>query len=174
VNHWINTSVTLNDIWGSGALHSLSNPLNCLPEFSLRPRYLREATAGRHVAHFSIDFSSGYLHDGWQGITFTPMGTDAVSGIANLPVWTPQQQQTYRTMIDSAVTSLDDSRTARLEAIVPYVVQGKVAYNTLRLFYVENAVQGTDDLVIVRVKSLKGVQGGVQGRQDGSGQGPPH
>jgi hypothetical protein len=174
VNHWINVSVALNDTWDAGAAHSLSNPLNRMPEFSLRPRYLRDGQGKRHVAHFSLDFSSGYLDDGWQGITFTPMGTDPVTGIANLPVWDAQYRQVYRDMINKAAGSLDSSRTARLEAIVPYLEHNKVAYNFVRLFYVEKAVQGNAHLVVVRVKSFIGVPGGVQARQDGSGQGPPH
>jgi hypothetical protein len=117
---------------------------------------------------------SGYLDDGWQGITFTPMGTDPVTGIANLPAWDPQHKQVYRDMINRAAGSLDGSRTARLEAVIPYLDQGTVAYNTVRLFYLEKAVQGGADLVVVRIKSLIGVPGGVQGRQDGNGQGPPH
>jgi hypothetical protein len=174
VNHWSHKSVTLNDTWDPGALHSLSNPLKCLPEFSLRPRYLRGSGGARHLAHFSLDFSSGYLEDGWQGITFTPMGSDPVTGISNLPLWDPKYRQTYRDAINKAAGSLDSSRTARLEAIIPYLDQGSVAYNSVRLFYVEKAVQGNADLVVVRVKSLIGVPRGVQGRQDGNGQGPPH
>jgi hypothetical protein len=74
LNFWINKRVTLNDSWGPGAAHTLTTPLRQQPEFSLRPRYLRDAQGNRQLAHFSIDFPSGFLADGWGGVNFTLEG----------------------------------------------------------------------------------------------------
>ncbi len=55
-------------------------------------------------------------------------------------------------MIDAASVSLGDSRTLRLEAVVPYFAQGGVGYNWVKLFYIFNAVQGPiKDLVVVKI-----------------------
>jgi hypothetical protein len=76
-------------------------------------------------------------------------------------------------MIDAAA-GLGDSRTLRLEGIVPYVGLKGVGYKYVRLFYVPNAVNGPNpDLVIVQTHAHTGIAGTVQARQDGTGQGPP-
>jgi hypothetical protein len=177
VNCWINKRVTLNDSWGAGAAHSLKTPLGQQPEFSLHPRYLRDAQGNPQLAHFSIDFPSGFLSDGWQGVTFTPLGTIAVAGITGLPAWDPSQRDTYRRVIDGAAVSLGDSRTLRLEAVIPYLAaNGGVGYNKVRLFYAFGAVKGghVADLVVVKIATHAAAPGTVQASQDGSGQGPPH
>jgi hypothetical protein len=175
VNYWSHKTVTLNDSWGPGAAHTLTTPTGQRPEFSLHPRYLRDPQGNRHLAHFTIDLASGFLPDGWQGVNFVPGGSAAVSGISGLPPWAPSQQATYRKVIDAASAILADSRTLRLEAVIPYVDQGNLGYNKVRLFYVANAVQGPlPDLVVVKIATHVAVPGTVQGRQEGSGQGPPH
>jgi hypothetical protein len=175
VKSWINKAVKLNDTWGPGAKHSLTNPLNCMPEFALRVRNLRDSAGHPQPAHFSIDFSSGYLSDGWREITFTPMGNAAVKDLSGLPPWDASQRDVYRKAIENA-KSLADSRTERLEAIVPHLENDKVAYNTIRLFYVTDAVKSgaVKDLVVVQIVHFSGVPGTVQARQSGGGQGPPH
>jgi hypothetical protein len=127
------------------------------------------------LANFTVDFPSGFLTDGWQGATFTPMGTMPVAGISGLPDWDPTQSAAYRKVIDGAVTSLSDSRTQRLEGVIPYVGKnGGVGYDTVRLFHAFNAVRGkVPHLVIVKVATLVAIPGVVQARQDGTGQGPP-
>jgi hypothetical protein len=173
VDYWSNKRVRLNDSWGPGAAHTLKTPLGEQPEFRLRPRYLRDPNGNAKLSHFSIDFPSGYLSDGWQGVSFVPMGKDEVKDIKGLPAWDPSQRDTYRKAIEAA-TSLGDSRTLRLEAVVPHLEQGGIGYNTVRLFYVSKAVKGSaPDLVIVKTATHKAVPGTVQARQDGNGQGPP-
>jgi hypothetical protein len=173
VDHWSNKRVRLNDSWGPGAAHTLKTPLGEQPEFRLRPRYLRDAKGNAKLSHFSVDFPSGYLGDGWQGVSFTPMGKDPVKDLTGLPPWDPSQRDTYRKAIEAA-TSLGDSRTLRLEGVVPHLEQGAVGYNTVRLFYISKAVKGSaPDLVVVKTATHKGVPGTVQARQEGSGQGPP-
>lgn len=175
MNYWSYKTVTLNDSWGPGAVHTLTTPTGQKPEFSMHPRYLRDSQGNRHLAHFTIDFSSGFMPDGWQGVNFVPLGSVAVSGISGLPPWDPTQQATYRKAIDAASAILADSRTLRLEAVIPYVDQGSPGYNKVRLFYVDNAVQGSlPDLVVVKIATHVAVPGTVQGRQEGSSQGPPH
>jgi hypothetical protein len=176
VNYWSHVRVRLNDNWGPGAAHSLATPLGAQPEFVLHPRHLRDGQGDRHLAHFSIDFSSGYLGDGWQGVNFVPLGAIAVAGISRLPPWDPSQRDVYRNMITAAAGSLTDSRTLRLEAIVPYLDSpGSVGYNKVRLFFVNDAVQGPiRDLVVIKITTHAAVPGSVQGRQDGDGHGPPH
>ena len=175
MNYWSNIRVRLNDQWGPGAAHSLATPLGTQPEFVLHPRHLRDGQGGRQLAHFSIDFPSGYLADGWQGVNFVPLGTIAVAGISGLPPWDPPQRDTYRNMIAAAAASLTDSRTLRLEAVIPYLGSpGGVGYNKVRLFYVNDAVQGPiRDLVVIKITTHAAVPGSVQGRQDGDGHGPP-
>lgn len=175
MKNWMNKSVKLNDTWGAGAIDSLSTPLGSLPEFSMRARHLRDAKGQRHCAHFSIDFASGYLADGWQGVNFIPMGDKPVSGIFGLPPWDPSQRDTYKNMINAAATSLGDSRTERLEAVIPYIgQQGGVGYNRVRLFYVIKAVKGPDaDLVVIKIATHVPIPGTVQARQEGIGHGPP-
>lgn len=175
MNYWSHKTVTLNDSWGPGAAHTLTTPTAQKPEFSLHPRYLRDSQGNRHLAHFTIDLPSGFMADGWQGVNFVPLGSAAVSGISGLPPWDPSQQATYRRVIDSASAILADSRTLRLEGVIPYVDQGNLGYNKVGLFYVANAVQGpVPDLVVVRITTHAAAPGTVQGRQTGSGQGPPH
>jgi hypothetical protein len=72
--------------------------------------------------------------------------------------------------------SLGDSRTLRLEAVIPYAGPGGgVGYNKVRLFYVSKAVQGPiADLVVVKIATHAAIAGTVQGRQEGDGHGPPH
>ncbi len=126
-------------------------------------------------AHFSVDFSSGYLDDGWWGVNFVPMGSQAITSISNLPPWSAAQKDHYRTVIDAHANDFADSKAARLEGVVPYVAQGVVGYNKLMLFYLAKAVNGPDpDLVVVRVASHLTPAGKVQARQDGTGHGPPH
>ncbi len=86
MNFWINKRVTLNDSWGPGASDTLRTPLGQQPEFSLRPRHLRDAQGSRQLAHFSIDFPSGFLSDGWWGVNFTPMGTMPVANTVQGPI----------------------------------------------------------------------------------------
>jgi hypothetical protein len=174
VNPWINTRIGLNDSWGLGATDILTNPLGVLAEFSLRPRYLRDSSGVLQLANFTVDFSSGYLADGWQGASFTPMGTLPVAGISGLPPWDPSQQAIYRQVIDAAIGSLGDSRTVRLEGVIPYLgTDGGVGYDTVRLFYVFNAVQGgpDPDLIVIKTATFISIPNTVQARQDGSAQG---
>jgi hypothetical protein len=175
VKHWVNTRVRLNDNWGTGAAHTLSTPTGKQAEFLLRPRYLRDTTGNPQLAHFQIDFPSGYLADGWQGITFTPMGQKPVTGISGLPQWDASQRQKYRDAIAAAEGSLSNSHTERLEAVIPYLAEdGKLGYNTVRLFYVSDATRSKPkDLVIIRIATHTPIAGTVQARQDGSGHGPP-
>lgn len=176
MNYWSHIRVRLNDHWGPGAVHTLSTPLGSLPEFILHPRFLRDAHGGRHLAHFSVDFPSGYLGDGWQGVNFVPLGTTAVTSLSGLQPWDASQRDAYRNAIAAAAGSFADSRALRLEAVVPYLgSQGGVGYNQVRLFYLANAVQGpTRDLVVIKITTHAAIPGTVQGRQDGDGHGPPH
>ena len=176
MNFWSNKRVTLNDSWGPGAAHTLTTPLGQQPEFSLRPLHLRDAQGNPQLAHFSIDFPSGFLADGWRAVNFTPLGTIAVEGITGLAPWDPPQSAAYRTAIDAASVSLGDSRTVRLEAVIPHLgPQGGVGYNKVRLFYVFNAVHGQiPDLVVIKIATHVAIPGTVQARQDGTGHGPPH
>jgi hypothetical protein len=175
VKCWVNTRVRLNDSWGTGATHTLATPLGQQPEFSLRPRYLRDPQGNQQLAHFTIDFPSGFLADGWQGVNFTPAGKNPVAGIAGLPQWDASHRDEYRRVITAAAASLGDARTERLEAIIPHLdKQGGLGYNKVRLFYVVDAVQGrVRDLVVVKISTHASPPGTVQARQDGDGHGPP-
>jgi hypothetical protein len=177
VNCWKDKTITLNDTWGPGAADVLRAPLGCAPEFSLRGCYVRDGGGARQLGQMRAEISSGYLGDGWNGTVFTPVGTIPVKGIYGLPPWDPSQAATYRNMIEGPGNNLGDSRTARLEGAIPYVdANGVVGYDTVRLYYAFNAVQGSanPDLVIVKTATLVGIPGVVQVRQDGGGQGPPH
>lgn len=174
MNNWINKTVALNDSWGQGAIDTLATPLGKHPQFTLRARHLLDAKGQRSCAHFGIDFSSGYLADGWQGVNFIPIGTAAVTGISGLPPWDPSQQNTYRKMIQAAYPSLGGSNTERLEGIIPYMGTRGIGYNKVKLFYIANAVQGPEpDLVVVTISTHVSIPGTVQGKQEGGGQGPP-
>jgi hypothetical protein len=176
VNCWIDKTITLNDSWGPGAGDVLRPPLGGAPEFSLRPRYLRDSRASRQLGQLRAEISSGFLGDGWQGAVFTPFGTVPVKGIFGLPPWDPTQADTYRNLIEGPNNNLGDSRTVRLEGAIPYVdANGVVGYDTVRLFYAFNAVEGSPqaDLVIIKTATLVGIPGVVQVRQDGGGHGPP-
>jgi hypothetical protein len=178
VNNWVAKSrVNLNDAWGQSFKELLYNPLGKLAEFAVRARHLRDTSANLQLSHFTIDFQSGYLAEGWAGSSFTPMGKNPVKTITGLPPWSSGASATYRKVIDAAGTELGNSATARLQGVVSYLnAQGQVIYDTVKLFYVTNAVNDSKnpDLVVVTTQSLSGSAGGVQGRQDGTGQGPPH
>lgn len=167
VKHWIDTTVTLNDSWGPGAQHNLSTPLGGQPELCLRARYLRDSKRNPLPAHFSVDFSAGYLGDGWLGVNFVPLGKDPVKGIAGLPPYSKSTRLTYRNKIEEAADYLDCSSTARLEGVVPYITKsGQLGYNRVKLFYVRNAVKGpVPDLVIVRLQHHQSASGTVQANQ---------
>ncbi len=177
MKHWMYTRVTLVDSWGPGASHTLHTPLGKQPEFTLHPRHLRDAGGTPQPAHFTIDFPSGFLADGWQGVNFIPLGTKDFRGIKGLPPWTPARKARYRNAVDAAADDLSDSRTRRLEGIVPYLGErGSVGYYRVRLFYLFNAVRGKiKDLVVVQTAPYIAVNGQVQARQGGGGAvGPPH
>lgn len=176
MNCWTDKTITINDSWGPGAKDVLSAPHGGVVAFTLRGRYLRDVRGVRQLAQFQSEFSSGFLCDGWQGATFTPLGTNAVKGIANLPPWDPTQQTKYQTVIEGPNNNLGDSGTMRLEGVIPYVdANGVVGYDTVRLFYAFNAVQGVvaPDLVIVKTATLVGIPGTVHVLQDGGGHGGP-
>jgi hypothetical protein len=175
VNYWSNSRVILNDAWGVSPPDILRNPLGELAEFTLRPRHLRDGTGSLQLAHFTIDFQSGHLGDGWQGAAFTPMGATAVTAISGLPPWDPSKRDTYRQAIDAAKAKLSDPRALRLEGIVPFLAKnGVVGYDTVKLFYLANAVQGArKDLVVVTTSAMPGATGTVRGSQDGASHGPP-
>lgn len=176
MKHWMNTRVALLDSWGAGAAHSLKTPVGRQPEFTLHPRHLRHTDGTSQLAHFTIDFPSGFLADGWQAVNFIPLGSRTVRGIKGLPAWTPSQKTRYRSAIESIADTLADSRTSRLEAVIPYLSKAsQVGYNKVRLFYVANAVKGKErDLVVVTIATHVAAKGEVQARQSGSGYGPPH
>lgn len=177
MNYWNHKTITLNDAWGPGADHSLMTPLKVMPEFTLRPRYLKDGQGKAQQAHFSIEFSSGYLADGWQHVNFIPVGTQPAVALSGLPPWDPSQRDTYRRAIVAAANAFADPRTVRLEAVIPYVsAQGVIGYNKARLFYIADAVKGgpNPDLVVVKIATHVTPPGTVQGRQDGDGHGPPH
>ncbi len=176
MKHWMNTRVTLLDSWGAGAAHSLKTPVGHQPEFTLHPRHLRHADGTPQPAHFTIDFPSGFLADGWQAVNFIPLGSKVVRGIKGLPAWTPSQKARYRSAIASIADTLADSRTSRLEGVVPYLTTtNHVGYNKVQLFYVPNAARGKErDLVVVTIATFVAASGEVQARQSGSGYGPPH
>jgi hypothetical protein len=176
VNSWIDKSIKLNDSWGAGANDVLHAPLGCAAEFSLRGRYLRDSKGVSQLGQLRVEISSGYLCDGWQSAVFTPIGTVPVKGIYGLPPWDPSQADTYRNLIEGPNNNLGDSRTARLEGVIAYVdANGVVGFDTIRLFYAFNAVEGSScaDLVIVKTATFVAIPGSVQVRQDGGGHGPP-
>jgi hypothetical protein len=175
MSKWSSLSVALNDAWGPGADHSLKAPVGRMPEFAVRARYLRDDKGTAHEGHYAIDFSSGYLADGWQGVHFVPMGTQKVQGIKSLPPWGPGQQSAYRTAIANAAGELAQSGTARLEAVLAYTGTGGVGYNKIKLFYVEGAVTDPKhpDLIVISIATHVAAAGTVRASQDGSAHGPP-
>lgn len=177
MNSWIDKTITINDSWGPGAADVLQVPLAVSPEFTMRAQYLRDAQGDLQLSQLQSQISSGYLSDGWRSTLFTPLGTIPVAGISGLPPWDPSQAQVYRDLIEGPDNNLGDSRTTRLEGVIPYVdSNGAVGYDTVRLFYAFNAVTGGPypDLVIIKTATLVAIPGTVQVRQDGGGHGPPH
>jgi hypothetical protein len=174
VKCWINTKIRLNDSWGQGAVHTLTTPVGKQPELAIRPRHLRDTQGSLQLAHFSVDFPSGYLSDGWNGVNLIPLGSSPVTGISGLPEWSPAVEQVYRKAIEAA-TSLGDSRTQRLEGVVPYLGNTTgIGYNKVRFFYIHDAVKGkVPDLIVIKVSTHALSQGTIQGQQDGNGHGPP-
>jgi hypothetical protein len=176
VNCWIDKTIKINDSWGPGASDVLRAPLGCAPEFSLRACYLRDSRGARQLGQMRAEISSGFLSDGWLGAIFTPVGTVPIKGIFGLPPWDPSQADTYRNLIEGPNNNLGDSGTVRLEGAIAYVApNGAVGFDTVRLFYAFNAVEGAPnpDLVIVKTATLVGIPGTVQVRQDGGAHGPP-
>jgi hypothetical protein len=174
VNRWINKRIVLYDTWGPGAEHSLSTPTGELSEFRLHARYVRDDAGTPQLAHFSVDFPSGFVHDGWQGVNFIPLGTKGVKGISGLPAWDPKHRSVYRTAVEDASESLNHSHTMRLEGVVPFY-DGGLGFNKVRLYYVPGAVKGkVKDLIVVKIATHIQVPGRVQAKQDGNGTGGPH
>ena len=177
MKYWINKRVALLDSWGPGLAHTLKTPIGDQPEFTLHPRHLRDSNGAPQVAHFTIDFPSGFLADGWQGVNFIALGAKECRAIKGLPPWAPSQRTRYRNAIASAADELSNPKTRRLEGVVSYLGDGGVVgYYTVRLFYISNAVRGRNgNLVVVSAAPHSGVKGQVQARQGNSnGYGPPH
>jgi len=175
VDCWINTRVIINQSWSRGPVDLLKTPTGKPAEFSLRPRYLRDASGAQQLSHFTVEYPSGYMADGWQDATFVPMGAAPVTGIKGLPAWHPSHSATYRGAIEAA-ESLDDSRTLRLQGVIPFLGKnGGVGYDTVRIYYVYDAVTDGEipDLVVIKTSALIGIPGTVSASQDGVGQGPP-
>jgi len=169
-------TVTLNDCWGLAAKTILKSPGGWRPEFRLRARALPDSHGRRQPVQLVAEIAPGYLAEGWAGAVFTPLGTIPVSGIKGLPPWDASTADQYRKVIDGGSTNIGDSRTLRLEGVVPFVnADGSIIYDTVRLYFAENAVQGGDapHLVVVKTAILAATSGTVQARQDGAGQGPP-
>lgn len=170
--------VVICDTFGPGKSH-LSPPFGGNLEFWLRPQFIQGADGTAYLANYAIDFTPGYAPDEWAGAIFTPMGSADVTGISGLPNWdksNPTVCQAYQTAIDDQTkNNLGKSNTSRLESIVPYVSDaGKLGYNYLRLFYVENARQApTKHLFVIKSVPAWISPGGVRALQDGSGHGPP-
>lgn len=175
MNLWIDKTVTLNDSWGPGAIDVLKAPNGGLAEFRLRSKLLRDKQGRRQPAQLIAEIASGFMGDGWVDAVFTPMGTQPVTGLAGLPPWDPSQADLYHAAIEAGTTNIGDSRTMRLEGVVPYLgADGSVGYDTVRLYYAANAVQGPlPDLVVIKTTTLAGITGTVQMRQDGVAHGPP-
>jgi hypothetical protein len=176
VDNWKDKTIILNDSWGPGAIDLLTPPLGGKAEITLRARYVRDSKGVRQFTQLQAECASGYIGDMWQGAVFTPLGTAPVAGITGLPPWDGSQATTkkYRDMIASAKL---DSGTMRLETVLPFLgANGGVGYDTVRLFYASNAVQGADipDLVIIKTATLVPIPGVVGVLQEGGGSGPPH
>lgn len=171
----MNIRVALLDSWGPGAAHSLKTPVNRPAEFTLHARHLRGSDGTPQLAHYTIDFASGFLGDGWQGVNFIPVGSKDVTAIKGLPRWTPAQKGRYRDAIESAKDDFAKPGARRLEGVIPYLSKnGTVGYNRVCLFYLVNATRGTNrDLVVVRIATHIDAKGEVQARQEGNGYGPP-
>jgi len=176
VNCWKDKTIKINDSWGPITNSVLRVPLGCAPVLSMRGRYLRDPQGAGKLGQLRTEISSGYLSDGWQSAVFTPVGSVPVKGIYGLPPWDPSESQTYRDMIDGPNNNLGDSRTIRLEGVIAYAdASGEIGYETVRLFYAFNAVQGApnSDLVIIKSTTLVAIPGTVKVRDDGGAQGPP-
>lgn len=176
MNFWKDKTIVLNDSWGPGAIDLLTPPLGGKAEITLRARYVRDPKGVRQFAQLQAECASGYIGDMWQGAVFTPLGTVPVAGLSGLPPWDGSQATTtkYRDMIASS--NIGDSRTMRLETILAFLgPNGAVGYDTVRLFYASNAVQGADipDLVIIKTATLVPIPGVVGVLQEGGGSGPP-
>jgi len=177
VKEWIDKTVTLNDCWGLAANTILKAPSGSRPEFRLRARALPDSHGRRQPVQLVVEIVPGFMMEGWAGAVFTPLGTVAVSGIKGLPPWDTSNADQYRKVIEGGGTNIGDSRTLRLEGVVPFVnADGGIIYDTVRLYFAENAVQGGNvpHLAVVKTAVLAGSGGAVQARQDGGAYGPPH
>jgi hypothetical protein len=162
------------DVWGAGADHSLK-PKNGKPlDFWLQAQTLPNPGGNPYTVNYTVD-PTGSIPEGWKSVIFTPMGKNPVQGISKLPAWEEKQRAHYRKAIEDAHDNLCDSRTERLESIIPYVDEhGQLGYNAVRLFYVPDARQGpTPHLFVIKTATFKLGDGTVQACQDGSGHGPP-
>lgn len=176
MKNWIDTTVTLNDCWGPASATILRAPNGRRPEFRLRARSLPDAQGRLQPVQFIAEVVPGFLPEGWNGAVFTPLGSQPVAGIGGLPPWDASQGDRYRQAIEGGSNNIGESRTMRLEGTVPFLTAaGAVIYDTVRLYFVENAVHGGDipHLVVVKSAALAGSNAAVQARQDGAGQGPP-
>lgn len=173
MEHWNNKTITINDMWGIGAAHVLKTQVEKRPQFSLRTSYLSDKDGREYLTHFTIDFKLGFLAEGWRGVTLNPGGRNPITGISALPPWDSSQKSVYINAIENVAGILGDARTARLEGIVPYVSQGQVHYDRVRLFYAANAIrcEETPDLVIIKVATYQVAPGTVRALQDGGGHG---
>jgi hypothetical protein len=167
-------TVAICDAWGAGADHSLK-PSNGEPlDFRLQAQTLPNPEGGDYVVNYAVDPRSN-VPAGWKGAIFTPVGKDPVQGIRKLPDWDDTKRDEYRKAVDDAYDNLCDSRTERLESIIPYVDEnGQLGYNAVRLFYVPNVrTNPPKHLFVIKTATFKLGDGTVQACQDGSAHGPP-
>ena len=174
MKNWIDKTITLNDSWGPASKTILFAPGGGRPRFTLRARTIRNGGGHLVVAQLECEADADGIAGGWHGAIFTPTGSAPLTGVKGLQAFNPTTAKHYRDLLEGGTTNLGDSRTERLEGVVPYInASGKVEYDTVRLYFAENAVSGGSPHLVVVKTSQYGSNGQVKARQDGVAHGPP-
>jgi|GEM_PF-2429141 len=179
LSNWLATPNVSIDFRENYGLKLLVAPDGKQPQFTLKPKYLKNPFGEEAIVQFRLAYGEGRMLPNWADLVFTPLGTEPVPPLQKrLPPWSPDKEPEYAAALDSLVAALYRTETAfeRLEAYLPLFIEQSpeskraLTIDRVRMVYLENAVDAPNPNLVVVVFSYFS---GYQIRQNGAGSGPP-
>ena len=180
LTNWLatpNVSIDFRENYGAKLLVA---PDGRQPEFSLKPKYLKNSYGEETIVQFRLTYASGRMLENWADVLLTPLGTEEVPPLPKrLPQWSPDKAPEYAAALDPLIAALyrTDTPFLRLEAYLPLFVEQSpdskraLTIDRVRMVYLQNAVNALNPNLVLVVFSFFD---GYQIRQNGAGSGPPN